>query len=77
MQKLIAGMVFLALLVGSFAVAHDASGIRKPHARHHHHLVRLPPHHQPRRANAPDSAIGPTAGQKAVDSKIDKICRGC
>jgi hypothetical protein len=37
----------------------------------------LPPHHQPRRANAPDTAIEPTAKERAVDRKINNICRGC
>jgi hypothetical protein len=77
MRKLIAGMAFVALLGGSGALAQDAGGTRKLHSRHHHHFVPLPPHHQPRAANAPDNAIGPTAKEKAVDSKINNICRGC
>jgi hypothetical protein len=77
MRKLITGMAFLALLAGPSALARDAGGVRKPHARHHHHFVPLPPHHQPRRASSPDGGIEPTAREKAVDRKINDICRGC
>ena len=37
----------------------------------------LPPHRQPRAANAPDDGIAPSAEEKALDSKINNICRGC
>jgi hypothetical protein len=76
MRQLIAGLACLALLGGSSAFARDDSGAVPSPARSHRY-VRLPPHHQPREANAPDRAIGPTAKEKAVDRRIDHICRGC
>jgi hypothetical protein len=76
MRKLIAGTVIVALLSNSTVFAQVAGGTSKPHARHHQYAP-LPPHQQPREANAPDNAIGPNAKQKAVDSKINNICRGC
>jgi hypothetical protein len=75
MQKLIAGMLTLALLGGSAALAQDAGGARNLHPRHRY--TPLPPHQQPREASAPDNAIGPTDREKALDSKINNICRGC
>jgi len=75
MQKLIAGMLTLALLGGSAVLAQDAVGTRNLHR--HHRYTQLPPHQQPREADAPDNAIGPTAREKALDSKINNICRGC
>jgi hypothetical protein len=73
-----------AIVVFAILIALDASPIRARNAespqRHHHRshrYLRLPPHHQPRRANAPDIAIEPTAKEQAVDRKINNICRGC
>ena len=42
-----------------------------------HRYVPLPAYQQPRAANAPDDAIGPTSKETAVHSKINNICRGC
>jgi len=53
-----------------------APNVRVPHSRSDRY-ARPPPHHQPRNANAPDTTIGPDAKDKAVDRKIDNICRGC
>ena len=39
--------------------------------------IPLPPHQQPRAADAPDDRIEPSAEEKALDSKINNICRGC
>jgi hypothetical protein len=41
------------------------------------HYAPLPPHQQPRAANAPDNGIAPSAKEKALDAKINNICRGC
>jgi hypothetical protein len=76
MQKLIAGLLGLMLWCGSGALARDAGSTRNPHYRHHEYTP-LPPHQQPREANAPDNAIGPTVKEKVIDSKINNICRGC
>jgi hypothetical protein len=75
MQKLFAGMIALALLGGSGALAQDSGETRNP--PRHHRYAPLPPHQQPREANAPDNAIGPTSKEKALDNKINNICRGC
>jgi hypothetical protein len=75
MQKLIAGTIALALLGVSGALAQDSGDTHNP--PRHHRYVPLPPHQQPREASAPDNAIGPTAREKALDSKINNICRGC
>jgi len=75
MQKLIAGTLALTLLGGSGALAQDIGDTRNPPRRHRY--APLPPHQQPREANAPDTAIGPTSKEKALDSKINNICRGC
>jgi hypothetical protein len=56
--------------------ARNAEGPKRLHSRSHRH-AHVPPHHQPRRANAPDTAIEPTAKEQAVDRKINSICRGC
>jgi hypothetical protein len=76
MRKLITGLVIVELLSASGAFAQNAGGESKHHPRHHHYAP-LPVHQQPRRANDPDTAIGPSAKEKAVDSKINNICRGC
>jgi hypothetical protein len=77
MRKLVTGVVFVALVASSSVSAKH----RKPKAAqqrsHHHRYTRLPPHEQPRRANNPDTSIGPTAREKTVDRKINDICRGC
>jgi hypothetical protein len=75
MQKLVAGLIALALLGGSEAFAQDLGETRNPPRRHQY--VPLPPHQQPREANVPDNAIGPTSKEKALDSRINNICRGC
>jgi hypothetical protein len=76
MQKLITVMLTLIfLLAGSGAFAQDASETHN--SPRSHRYVPLPPHQQPRAANAPDDAIGPTSKEKALDSKINNICRGC
>ena len=75
MRRFMAGMLTLALLGGSAALAQDAGDTSK--SPRHQRYVPLPPHQQPREANAPDNAIGPTSKEKAVDSKINNICRGC
>jgi hypothetical protein len=86
MQKLktgLTGLVFLALLGGSSVRAQNDGGTPTPHSP----VVKnapLPPHRQPREADVPDTAIGPTSDEKAlereekvVDRKINNICRGC
>jgi hypothetical protein len=70
MQKFVAGCVLVALILGS-------SPVSAKHRTRYHHFSRIAPHHQPRRANNPDGALGPTAGEKAVDRKINDICRKC
>jgi hypothetical protein len=75
MLKLIVGMLTLALLGSSGALAEDAGVTPNPPRRHQY--VPLPPHQQPREANAPNDALGPTAKEKTLDSKINNICRGC
>jgi hypothetical protein len=39
--------------------------------------IPLPPHQQPREANAPDEGIAPSAKEKALDDRINNICKGC
>jgi len=68
-------MMTLVLLGGPAALAQDAGGSRNLHRRHRY--TPLPPHQQPREANAPHDAIGPTTKEKALDSKINNIRRGC
>jgi hypothetical protein len=75
MRKLIAGLLTLALLGGSAALAQDAGNTSKP--PRHHRYVPLPPHQQPREADTPDNAMGPTSKEMAVDRKINNVCRGC
>ncbi len=76
MQKLIAGFLGLTLLYSSVALAQNSDGTGNPNYRHHQY-VPLPAHQQPRKANAPDDAMDPTVKEKAVDSRINNICRGC
>jgi hypothetical protein len=66
----------LTALDASPAQAQNAEGPKRHHARSHRY-IRLPPHHQPRRASAPDTAIEPTAKDRTIDRKISNICRGC
>jgi hypothetical protein len=70
MQRFVGGCVLVALILGGSPVS------AKHHSRHHH-FSHIAPHHQPRRANNPDSRIGPTTGEKALDHKINGICRKC
>jgi hypothetical protein len=70
MQKFVGWCVLVALILGS-------SPVSAKHRSRHHHFSRIAPHHQPRGASNPDSGIGPTAGEKAVDRKINDICRKC
>jgi hypothetical protein len=80
MNKWIAGFVLVAVVLGSVPVSAKHRRATSATASHHHrhqHVSRLPPHQQPRRANNPDTGIGPTAGEQAVDRKIKNICRGC
>jgi hypothetical protein len=72
MRKLVTGLVFVTLVAGSSSVS-----AKHQRSHHHHRYTRLPPHQQPRRANAPDRSIGPTARERSVDRKINDICRGC
>jgi hypothetical protein len=76
MQKLIAGLLSLTLWCSSGAFARAVGSTHHPHHRHYEFMP-LAPHQQPREANAPDNAIGPTVKEKAIDSKINNICRGC
>jgi hypothetical protein len=80
MRKLIAGFVLVVIVLGSVPVSAKHRRTTTAIASHHHrhgHFSHLPPHHQPRRANNPDTAVGPTAGEQSVDRKIKNICRGC
>jgi hypothetical protein len=58
---------------GYFAVAQNTQPAQPRSDRY----APLPPHQQPRAANAPDSGIAPSAKEKALDAKINNICRGC
>jgi hypothetical protein len=69
MQRFVGWCVLAALIF-------EASPVSAKH-RTQHHFSRIAPHHQPRRANNPDSGIAPTAGEKAVDHKINDVCRKC
>jgi hypothetical protein len=71
MQKFVGWCALVALILGLSPAS------AKHHSRHHHHFSHIAPHHQPLRANNRDSGIGPTAGEKAVDRKINDICRKC
>jgi hypothetical protein len=78
MRKLVTWLVFVALLLGSSSVsAKHLKAEASQRSHHHHKYTRLAPHQQPRRANAPDRSIGPTASERSVDRKINDICRGC
>jgi hypothetical protein len=57
-----------------FAQKGDVSEKAQPRSDRY---VPLPPHQQPREADAPDNGIKPSAKEKAVDRKINNICRGC
>ena len=76
MRKLIAGVMVFVALDGSAAFAQEAGATAKMHPRSSLY-VPLPPHQQPREVDAPNKAIEPTAKEKALDSKINNICRGC
>jgi hypothetical protein len=75
MLRLISGITLFVAMYGSTAFAQDAGATIK--AQTHSLFVPLPPHQQPRQADAPDTAFQPTAKEKALDSKINNICRGC
>jgi hypothetical protein len=78
MRKLVTGLAFVALVAGSSSVnAKHRNPAASQQRYHHHRYARLRPHQQPRRANAPDRSIGPTASERSVDRKINDICRGC
>jgi hypothetical protein len=71
---LVAGALTVASGSFVFAQKGNGSGTAQPGSDRY---VPLPPHEQPRAADAPDRGIKPTAKEKAVDRKINNICRGC
>jgi hypothetical protein len=58
---------------GCFAVAQNTQAAQPRPDRY----APLPPHQQPRAANAPDNGMAPSAREKALDAKINNICPGC
>jgi hypothetical protein len=40
-------------------------------------MAHLAPHQQPTRADDPNPPTGATPREKAVDARINNICRGC
>lgn len=82
MRRIVVGLACLALLgqISSLQANSLKAGSLKTKAHHHKthaRYHRIAPHRQPRRAGNPDVGIGPTAKEKALDSKTKDICRGC
>jgi hypothetical protein len=66
----------LTAISGCVALAQKADVPETAQPRQDRYIP-LPPHQQPREANAPDEGIAPSAKEKALDDRINNICRGC